>query len=300
MGTGTIFDSRLHDTASAIVYASQKGLASFPLSDTHYIETLRRGDPRSRQDLGSAMHQISRSHRIASLVDLFQPEVEYAFSVHFGFKPLPKPYPFGIGMKFAFGRPDESYFSSAEAEARAVAKHGREVVDDVFEAGLIMGPDYKIPSGGIGRPGLSWSQKQLDGEREITRRITDHGHSPDLARRVILHEESVHFIDPVVKLALQNGMPTTGLFESREEMEAFLFAMPSKGVLTRMRMSAHENANFKWEIGDLGDLAALSVAAAYCDIVVCEKKWGSILNRHASNLNATVITDLRDLLPLLL
>lgn len=67
------------------------------------------------------------------------------------------------------------------------------------------------------------------------------------------------------------------------------------GAITRMRISAHQNPNFRWAIGDLHDLVALGTAAGYCDIVVCEKQWGSILQRHQKHLQATILTRLREL-----
>ncbi|MFE1521869.1 hypothetical protein ACFW9I_34565 [[Kitasatospora] papulosa] len=65
-------------------------------------------------------------------------------------------------------------------------------------------------------------------------------------------------------------------------------------------MSAHEDKNFRWHLGDLNDITALGTAAAYCDIVVGEKHWGSILRRHAPHLTADITSDLRDLPQLLL
>lgn len=54
---------------------------------------------------------------------------------------------------------------------------------------------------------------------------------------------------------------------------------------------AHQNPQFAWAIGDLNDMMALGTAAAYCDIVVAEKKWGDVLQRNRKYLRATVITD---------
>jgi hypothetical protein len=65
-------------------------------------------------------------------------------------------------------------------------------------------------------------------------------------------------------------------------------------------MSAHEDPKFRWHIGDLNDMTALGTTAGYCDIVVAEKHWGSVLRRHATHSRATVTSDLRDLPQLLL
>jgi hypothetical protein len=65
-------------------------------------------------------------------------------------------------------------------------------------------------------------------------------------------------------------------------------------------MSGHENQNFRWQIGDLSDMSAIGTAAAYCDIVVAEKQWGDILQRHAMHLRARITTNLLDLPSLVL
>jgi hypothetical protein len=57
-----------------------------------------------------------------------------------------------------------------------------------------------------------------------------------------------------------------------------------------MRWTTHQNAQFKWGIGDLNDIVALGTAGAYCNIVVCEKHWGSILQRHELSYAPRVLT----------
>jgi hypothetical protein len=59
-------------------------------------------------------------------------------------------------------------------------------------------------------------------------------------------------------------------------------SLSAKGAVCRMRMSGHEDRGFRWHIGDLNDITALGTAAGYCDVVVAENHWGSILRRHAA------------------
>ena len=47
-------------------------------------------------------------------------------------------------------------------------------------------------------------------------------------------------------------------------------------------------------------MMALGCAAAYCDVVVAENKWGDVLKRHRAHLHATVITNVADLPALLI
>jgi hypothetical protein len=294
LATGKDINAKRAEALTLILYAVERGLASFPLSDSHYFETLRRGDPRSRQELGSAMYQISRGHTMAGINELLRPEAAIVLARWHNLPEPPQPRVFGVGMKHAFGLGHYSYFSSPEAERQAVLRHGQEVVDQRFEEALIMGPPERLPSGEIQPPSIEWSQRQLDGERAITARVSAHGHSPNLGRDIVMVEEGTHAVNVVNQIALEQGLrPVEPM--SRADVETIVYGMPSKAALTRMRMSAHENEHFKWEIGDLGDLTALAAAAAYCDIVVTERKWGSILRRHHQTLRAKVLTRLEDL-----
>ncbi|GAA1056223.1 hypothetical protein GCM10017608_27210 [Agromyces luteolus] len=287
------------DVYDLVRYASENGLASFPLSAARYEETLKRGDPRSRQELGTVMHQLSRSHAMSGINELLRPEAAIALAAWHSLPAPPEPQVFGIGLKHAFGIPWMNYFSSEEVERRAVAAYGRDAVDNYFEESLITGPAERLPSNGIERPSDKWNQAQLDGERAITARISAAGHSPQRGRDIVMYEEGSHALNAVNELAAENGLPAV-MPESRDDVERIVYSMPSKAALTRMRMSAHENERFKWELGDLGDLTGLAPAAAYCDVVVTEKKWGSILTRHQQHLKARITTRLEDLPDLLL
>ena len=64
-------------------------------------------------------------------------------------------------------------------------------------------------------------------------------------------------------------------------------------------MSGHENHGFRWHIGDLNDITAPGTAVGYCDVVVAEKLWDSLLRRHAAHIRARVTSNLYDLPQLL-
>lgn len=292
--TGRDTNPAHRDALDLILYSIDQGLASFPLADNHYHETLKRGDPRSRQQLGSVMFQISKTHTMSGINEMIKPEAAVALARWHGLPEPTAPSPFGRGMKHAFGRDRMSYFSSPEAERAAIALHGADFVAEFFEEALIMGPPERLPFEEIARPDSTWGQKQLDGELEYAARLKEHGHTPQAGRDLVMAQEAIHALNVVNTVALEVGLPPVAP-QSREEVESIVYAMPSKAALTRMRMSAHENANFKWEIGDLGDTSSLATASAYCDIVVTERKWGSILQRHQKHLKARVLTRLADL-----
>jgi hypothetical protein len=279
--------------------ASRAGFASFPLSSSHYIETYHHRDPGRRQRLGAFMAEISRFHTIATAPDLLDAELHVALCRLAGMEPRHQPVPFGRGARHAFGKSMPTYFSDPDLERRVIAHHGEEAVFAFFEAALISGPDEQLPASGMALPSREFAQRQLDFEHDTTRRINKWGHTRDHAHRLVLTQEMTAMLDQFNEAAEVIGFGIRPL-GSGEALTRFMLSLPAKGNVCRMRMSGHENRNFRWQIGDLSDMTALGTAAGYCDVVVAEKQWGDILRRHAGELRAKVTSNLLDLPRLLL
>lgn len=59
----------------------------------------------------------------------------------------------------------------------------------------------------------------------------------------------------------------------------------------------HRSADSQWEPNDIFDVDALSVAAAYCDVVVTERHAAHVLTQAGvtGTLGTTILTDLDQL-----
>ena len=170
-----------------------------------------------------------------------------------------------------------------------------------MEMALLTGPPERLPVDGIAIPTRKFAQRQLDFERETAQKLQTWGHNSDRAHRLVLAQESQDFIEIVNKEVETTRIDIWSyIASSRQMLTDFMLSLPAKGAICRLRMSGHEDARFRWHIGDLNDMTALGTAAAYCDVVVSEKHWGSILRRHAANLPSKVTSNLRDLPVLLL
>jgi len=67
---------------------------------------------------------------------------------------------------------------------------------------------------------------------------------------------------------------------SREELTDFLMSMPSRHVTTMMKFYYLQDIKRGWTIDDLRDIAALTAAIPYCDIVVTDNKaWDVAVKR---------------------
>jgi hypothetical protein len=299
-------DGLSHNKAAAdalilVEEAASVGHASFPLSAAHYFETMRRGDPVSRRRLGALMARISRFDTICSAPHVLDAEVRRAALALVGATVPAEPRVFGSGFRHAFGLDSSrGYFQSEEVERAARQRFGEDAFVELIETAMITGPDRRLPFDGIAAPDDSAARNQLQLELTTRDQLAAWGHSSDRAHRFILVQECDDVIPRLNSIIDEFRVDLMSLIGDRESLTSFLLGLPAKGAIIRMRMTAHENLQFRWQLGDLNDLTALGMAAAYCDVVVAENQWGSVLQRHQANLTAKIITSLADLPALLL
>ncbi len=162
-----------------------------------------------------------------------------------------------------------------------MAQLGQERIVEWFETALLTGPPERLPAFGVARPTPEFGQRQMDFERDTARRLQQVGHSRDLAHRLVLAQEAQDIVAPLNEAAGALGVDPQLVLSSRDSLTDFMLSLPAKGAICRLRMTAHENPDVRWQVGDLHDMTALGTAAAYCDVVVAEKNWGSVLRRHA-------------------
>jgi hypothetical protein len=291
-------DPALHVVLDIVRHGVENGLLSFPLSAAHYIETFHSRDPARRQRLGRFMAELSRFDTIASAPRLLEAEIDKAVSEIAGTEQTIHARPFGRGVAHALGL-ERAYLLDDDLRNRFVRSWGEEAVFTLFETAAIVGPDEQLPHGDIQLPSREFSDRQLRFERETARNLMHQGHTSDLAHRFVMAQETVGHEDAINAALARHGL-TFGAIASRQALTNFIMSLPAKAAVTRLRMHAHENPSFAWHIGDLSDITALGTAAAYCDVVVAENKWGDMLRRDQPRLRARVTCELRDLPQLLL
>lgn len=268
--------------------------ALFPLSNAHYFETIKHGDPARRQRLGEFMFSIAGLERIADATQLLLPEIRASVRARLGLPPQDPPRPFGLGFAHVFPEVGDPY--SSPTFRAEIARWGREAVENHLELETLTGPPFQLPARGIARPDDTFSRRQMEFEQDTRSRIAAAGatEGPDVAYRMVMTQEAMDLIEPLNELIKTHSIPVDQ-YTTREGLTQLLLSLPAKAAVTRMRYTAHQNPAFKWSIGDLHDLIALGTAAGYCDIAVCEKHWGSILQRHQSHLRARILTSIRQL-----
>jgi hypothetical protein len=74
-----------------------------------------------------------------------------------------------------------------------------------------------------------------------------------------------------------HGIRLAEVLTSVEHARAFTDSMPAGDVWISLRTAKHRNADSVWKANDIFDIDALSVAAAYCDVVVTERHSAHVL-----------------------
>jgi hypothetical protein len=258
----------------------EQGLVSFPLSVVHYMEVHHRGDWKSRHALADLMGELSRFHTIASPTTVVPAEIDHALKARLGRPTRPRPLRvFGVGLRHAAGDDSFQFRVPDEFEIDEATKIEFEhAVANDFELGLLRGPGLNAPV-----PWFDpWAHTKVEqtyhqSEEALSKKLRDEGYSRgDKLRRAMLASGLMDILDPLNEaLARARITVDDGLGDTREELTEFLRDVRSRWVLYEMRRDLHARGHH--EAGDMRDLAALSVAVAYCDIVVTEKQWVHVL-----------------------
>jgi hypothetical protein len=77
--------------------------------------------------------------------------------------------------------------------------------------------------------------------------------------------------------------------------------LPSRSAALELMWRQYDNLETGWKANDLNDIAYLSTAVGYCDMVVTERKWAHLLNASgaAARFDTMALHDLNDLTAIL-
>jgi hypothetical protein len=291
--------------------ASSAGVA-FPLSKTHYFETLQRRNPRDRRALASVMAPISRFRTLRGGRALLRHQMLNAMHESFGrptFRPT-APEVLGLGVGWAFlgepnhlqvygprGRITESDLAGVAAWERLANQHA--------ETRVLAGPtdDEATALRALGyRPetAAETATSRLEWERVYEGQLRDDRVSREELRvrvqvRELLHEHFDLFSELLAEYRLDLGRalgvspdhPGTG----RPKMVAFGDRIPSMRLAVDLKAELFRNAQRGWRRSDLQDIDALSVAVPYCHVVVADGDMADRLARaRAAERHGTLIT----------
>jgi hypothetical protein len=264
--------------------AVSMGLAQFPLSMGHYIETWRASNSDRRRRLAQTMIELSQSRTMARPPDLCDNELDAFISGLSGMSPARPPWPpLGWGYPHASGAIHDVQGSGValELELERLAERpdgflahggGHRDFADLYregEEGLVAGPgtqDQAFPSREaiIAVSAVTEIHENIGWALERAGLPSDALGPIGLAGPDLPEEQVRNVLDELLPLARE-----------------FIAKLPTRDAVLRLRLLRHQNPATNWERNDMIDIAYLACAVVHCDLVVTEKQWVHELNRSS-------------------
>ena len=238
------------------------------------------------------------NHAIAAPSKLLPGELDRALRRRFGRPLVPLPIvPFGLGLAHSFGQalPQLSEDTRAMLRKDFPAMSEQELTA-LIEMVLLAGPPEDLPVAGIAQPPLQFAEAFAADENAQAELFAERGAEKGLRRRAVRRPHDRH-------QGRAECSAGAGANVTNEEIVALgvdgvtelLLDLPSRAAGHRMMWWQHDNPQTEWKPNDLNDIAYLSVAVGYCDVVVTERKWTHILNASgAAKCAGTVVTSRLD------
>ncbi|CAL9302738.1 hypothetical protein SUDANB135_03534 [Streptomyces sp. SudanB135_2055] len=276
-----------------------------PLSAAHYLETWHRSNWESRHALARLMRAVSQFSSLAPIQSVQRWEIDAALIEYFGFEVDQENH---IPVRDRIlGRGVDHAFASATGRMRLVSNiaadgipEGEELEPEPKLLGLLEklralpGDAYEWWSlAGNENDSMIHEEWETRGQHRIgdayaaqERQLSDHLTAnqkkkqklDDLIAAQDLAEISEHIHEAAQGFDISALRVYGRLVEmgGPEAVKGFLRAMPSAAVKYEARRLKHRNAQWPWQQHDQIDLAALSVAIPYADVVITERQWAHL------------------------
>lgn len=320
-GTGS---AEMESALQELRKAAASGVA-FPLSGTHYSETLAITDPQQRLKIARTVASVSFMRTLRSPHHLVRHQLLTAMHEHIG-RPAFRPPPIEVlhtGVHWAFKGEKVRGFVIKGPDGKLAD------VGDSLPFSLVDMNQYgemRLLAGARDEDIESLRKKGYKPEAAAARFLTRVEFESDFAARLrsgdikpksskelrvwIQAREVMHeHIDLLTELFAEYRISiekTFGPFgkQSRQKMTRFFDAVPSVQVAVDLKTHLHRNQEKTWTANAVRDIDFLSAAVPYCDVVIADKEMTNLLTRSSTafELGTTVvrkIADVVDLLPLL-
>lgn len=287
-------DPKVADALAIARYGVRQGLLSFPLSSSHYMETMGTTRWRQREPLAAVMAELSQFQTIADQRRILDMELDLALRRRFG-----RPYEvravaiFGHGVAHAFGEPTLAEIQSPDLRdlldrQPALARK----VGEARELAMLAGPPEDLP--------VPWlrtdahhapAQRFRSGQQDLGADLRAAGFGKGRLPRGLIASELVGILDRLNEAIGRAGLSADRL-DGQDALTEFFLDLPTRRVAYEMLLARHRNPEQTWKPNDLNDFAALGVAVPYCDVVVTERHWRGLLRAaHLDREYSTVILD---------
>lgn len=281
---------RFGDVLTVAAAAVNAGTASFPLDTSRYMETSKRGNWQSRQELVETMAQLSRFHTLAPQTVVLPPEIDAALHDRFGRPEIPRTAQvFGVGVGHALGSGIETAGRLRLPDGVDIPAGYRAQLDAALQATLeyaaLLGPTPDMQNTDEHRALLARMTQDMQfarGRAELAERLTEHGFDgKERLDRAMLATQLQDILEPVIQALVHAGIHPDWFFKTmgQEGLTEFVKDLPTRAVTVDLLRDKHAQGQQTWEPNDLNDVVTLPIAAVYCDIVVTERQWRNRMER---------------------
>jgi hypothetical protein len=279
--TGHPLGAPFVDTLAVLKGAADEGRVRFPLSSAHYYETGKQRDRAKRMKLSRTMVRLAGQLRIAPPHAVVPWEIRQALDAVFDLADsVPALELFGTGVAHAFDVPDLRYNPPAQwhhvlppelqdaLHARCEAEFEAAVLGDVMPQGSPEMTRLRLHD-----------YKNLTDDRFVEEQKAVADWIGKLGRHRL---EDVMLATAFIDISEPLALAATDLDITGEQLadnaQAIIEAIPSRWVEMKLRHQRQANPQKTWEGNDLNDVTSLAVAVPYCDVVVTERSWASLIN----------------------
>lgn len=290
-----------HAVLKYITESSQEGKAIFPLSLSHYYETLKHSNPERRLRLAKVMRQLSGGKTVAALKHIVSHEIQVALKEFFPNQVIPQKFSYlsaglehavgeELGLKLVWPKPEV-------VPADIKAKMESDIfafIEDIFLSGVMRFESLEHLFTRLDTSPDDKFKQHLEEWKGIASQLSQN----ELERRIY----SITFNDivlPIVGELCKFNIPFEEFAQIGEQgICKLLDSMPTRRVDMHLRRQWAKNVNLTPKQSDLNDWCFVGSAVCYSDIVVTENQMNDLLSR-AVNLNAKVTAELSDLMDLI-
>lgn len=276
--------------AAALMKGFGTGRLIVPFSESHVLETGARARPAKRLDVAMTIMLLSKRRALAPVHAMWVQEADAFLARRFGASGDGEPEPFGKGLAFALGIPEDKLTLPWAADAS--------------EAEIAMVEMYAIAE--PGRAGLSGYDRERQARWDA---LVDtlSSTSGDLVKDREKYNEQdriaamtlIMMGNEMIGRAIGYDVQDAYLDLLREEGPwAIIREIPSLAVMTELLRVRYPDIQVPWTSHDYHDVRFLSTALAYCDAVCPDRRWGELARRseHITNSGVIIATG-RDAVP---
>ncbi len=309
--------------------AVDSGAVVMPLSLATYAELMNRKSHRQRQDICTAIELLSDGYQtilsgfVLGVLELDQALYERGIRDHLSSDPVPY---IAAGVAHGTGRwvtPRIVDETGRDVTAQALptldptvqAIFGEDRIAQMLSHDAIAGPSNESEKEDL--RSLGWNpestaqmyETMAASENAVAASLAEEEHQPDLLRGEQYDWRNARIRDGVAARELMDrvlpclehlGVSLLDVFDNSPEAlqhnRELADSLPTFDVAVTLKHSLHHDKRH-WKVNDIFDIAALTVALPYCDIVCTDKGMRHHIDKTgiAQRLQTSVIDNLHDL-----